>query len=470
MVVVWSLCYGMCNFRWDECMAWTLHFQDGTLLVEGAALADLPSGFRWDERMRMPRGPAYMYGDIIYKALQLKIEYTDNASTWLPLDTPQGTERTPRQYQSEAVQAWINNKRRGVICLPTGSGKTFVAEMCITRTKRPTLVVAPTLDLVGQWYDRLKMVFQQEVGILGGGHHEILPLTVTTYDSAHLYLAKYGARFCCLIFDEVHHLPAPAYLEATKGSLAPFRLGLTATLEREDGRETLLEPLVGPVVYRKEITELSGHFLADYETERVMVKLTEQERCEYDAHRKAYTGFIERKNINMRGGWNQFIKVAARSKEGRTAFLGHRQAKMIAQSAVGKVEMVDRLLQRHRGQRMIIFTNDNMTAYQISSLFLIPCITHQTKIKERRQLISKFTDGSLPVLVTSRVLNEGVDLPSAEVAIVMSGTGTVREHVQRLGRILRPSEGKHAVLYELVAQDTAEEYTSRRRRRHDAYK
>lgn len=119
---------------------------------------------------------------------------------------------------------------------------------------------------------------------------------------------------------------------------------------------------------------------------------------------------------------------------------------------------------------MIIFTNDNMTAYRISSLFLIPCITHQTKIKERRQLISKFTDGSLPVLVTSRVLNEGVDLPSAEVAIVMSGTGTVREHVQRLGRILRPSEGKHAVLYELVAQDTAEEYTSRRRRRHDAYK
>ena len=132
--------------------------------------------------------------------------------------------------------------------------------------------------------------------------------------------------------------------------------------------------------------------------------------------------------------------------------------------------MVDRLLQRHRGQRMIIFTNDNLTAYQISSLFLIPCITHQTKIKERRHLIGRFTDGSLPVLVTSRVLNEGVDLPAAEVAIVMSGTGTVREHVQRLGRILRPSKGKQAMLYELVAQDTAEEYTSRRRRRHDAYK
>ena len=209
------------------------------------------------------------------------------------------------------------------MCLPTGAGKTFVAEMCIKMTKRPTLVVAPTLDLVGQWYDRLKTVFQQEVGILGGGHHEILPLTVTTYDSAHLYLAKYGARFCCLIFDEVHHLPAPAYLEATKGSLAPFRLGLTATLEREDGRETLLEPLVGPIVYRKEITELSGSFLADYETERVMVPLTSDEREQYDAHRKAYSDFIEKKKISMHGGgWTNFIKVAARSKEGRSAFFG----------------------------------------------------------------------------------------------------------------------------------------------------
>jgi superfamily II DNA or RNA helicase len=85
-------------------------------------------------------------------------------------------------------------------------------------------------------------------------------------------------------------------------------------------------------------------------------------------------------------------------------------------------------------------------------------------------LLESFASGALPVLVTSRVLNEGVDLPSAEIAVVLSGTGTVREHVQRLGRILRPSPGKKAVLYELVAEDTAEEYTSKRRRRHDAYK
>jgi superfamily II DNA or RNA helicase len=452
-------------------MTWTLQFQDGTLLVEGADLSDLPSGFRWDERVGKPRGPADLYGQVIYRAIERQIPYVDDASAWEPLSLSQGVEREPRVYQTEAVNAWIQNKRRGIVCLPTGAGKTFVAEMCIARTKRPTLVVAPTLDLVGQWYDRLKTAFQQEVGILGGGHHEVLPLTVSTYDSAHLYLAQYGMRFCCLIFDEVHHLPAPAYLQSTRHSLAPFRLGLTATLEREDGRESLLNDAVGPVVYRKEITELSGVFLADYETETIMVPLTEEERSQYDAYRKSYTDFLEAKKIDMRsGGWNAFIRAAASSRAGRAAFQGHREAKMIAQGAQGKIEIVDRLLQRHKGQRALIFTNDNLTAYRISRLFLIPCITHQTKIKERRGLIDQFTSGELKVLVTSRVLNEGVDLPSAEVAIVMSGTGTVREHVQRLGRILRPSEGKRAVLYELVAQDTAEEFTSKRRRRHDAYK
>ena len=109
-------------------------------------------------------------------------------------------------------------------------------------------------------------------------------------------------------------------------------------------------------------------------------------------------------------------------------------------------------------------------AYDLSCSFLLPCITHQTDIKERRYLIQAFASGELPVLVTSRVLNEGVDIPSAEIAIVLAGTGTVREHVQRLGRILRPQPGKQAVLFEVVSANTTEEATSYRRRRHDAYR
>ena len=451
-------------------MSWILEFQDGTLVVRGAKLEELPLGFRYDQRIGACRGEAYLYADVIYLALERKIPYIDEASKWEPLNIQSNVEREPRFYQKEAVNSWIQNKRRGIICLPTGSGKTFVAEMCIAKTQRPTMVIAPTLDLVGQWYERLKLSFQQEVGILGGGFHEIKALTVSTYDSAMLYLSKYGDRFCTLIFDEVHHLPANAYLQASKEALAPFRLGLTATLEREDGREGLLAEPVGKVVYRKEITELSGDFLADYDVETIMVPLNESEREEYDANRKIYTTFLEQKNIDMRGGWNNFIQMAAKSQAGREAFLAYQKSKKLAQSASGKIETLDVILHRHHASRCIIFTNDNPTAYAIAKLFLIPCITHQTNIKERQAILQDFASGELGVLVTSRVLNEGVDIPAAEVAIVLSGTGTVREHVQRLGRILRPSKDKRAVLYELVAQDTSEEYTSKRRRRHDAYK
>ena len=97
-------------------------------------------------------------------------------------------------------------------------------------------------------------------------------------------------------------------------------------------------------------------------------------------------------------------------------------------------------------------------------------ITHQTKVRERTTLLKAFSDGSLPVLATSRVLNEGVDVPDAQVAVILSGTGSTREHVQRLGRILRPRPGKRAVLYELVSADTGETYTSEKRRDHRAYR
>ncbi|MFU8805805.1 MAG: helicase-related protein, partial [Bradymonadaceae bacterium] len=118
----------------------------------------------------------------------------------------------------------------------------------------------------------------------------------------------------------------------------------------------------------------------------------------------------------------------------------------------------------------LIFTNDNATVYRISERMLCPCITHETKLKERREILARFNEGVYRTVVTSKVLNEGVDVPMASVAIVLAGSGSVREHVQRLGRILRRGEGKKAILYELVTADSVETYVSRRRREHDAYK
>ena len=119
---------------------------------------------------------------------------------------------------------------------------------------------------------------------------------------------------------------------------------------------------------------------------------------------------------------------------------------------------------------MLIFTYDNATVYQIARRFLVPAITHQTKAKERRRILDAFASGEYPTVVTSRVLNEGVDVPAANVGVILSGTGTVREHVQRLGRLLRKLGEKQAVLYEVVTRGTGEEFTSERRRQHHAYR
>ena len=115
------------------------------------------------------------------------------------------------------------------------------------------------------------------------------------------------------------------------------------------------------------------------------------------------------------------------------------------------------------------FTQDNATAYQLGTRFFLPVLTHQTKLKERNAFLNGFRDGTYSILVTSKVLNEGIDVPEANVAIIVSGSGSVREHVQRLGRILRKREGKQAVLYELISKQTGEHFVNRRRRQHHAY-
>ena len=452
---------------------WTLRFHDGTLVVEGASVEALPEGFVQDDRVGWPRGPACLYPELIRDCHANKQPLTDNARKYTVLeDLCRVAERRPRPYQAEALAAWKAAGQRGVVVLPTGSGKTLVAELAIEAAQRSAFIVAPTIDLISQWYDRLRSTFGIEIGILGGGHHEIKDITVSTYDSAWMHLPRYGDRFALLVFDEVHHLPAPAYLVAADSSIAPYRLGLTATLEREDGRETVLEEAVGPVVYRKEITEFSGEFLAEYETVALVVHLSADETERYLAARKTFTSFVGQHRIPIRGpgGWQTFLRHAARSKSGRAAFKAFQESRAIAHGTDGKLELLGELLLEEKGRRTIIFTHDNATAWRVSREFLVPCITHQTNIKERRLILDSFESGLLPVLVTSRVLNEGVDLPSAEVAIVLSGTGTVREHVQRLGRILRPGAGKQAVLYEIVAAGTTEEHTSKRRRNHDAYR
>jgi superfamily II DNA or RNA helicase len=449
-----------------------VRFASGTIEVAGlpADAAGLPA--TWDPRSACHRAPASAYADVLRALTRAKIPYEDEARRYQVLETGAQVRREPRPYQLEALKAWRDRGARGVVVLPTGAGKTLVAELAIDDRRRSTLVVTPTLDLVRQWHDGLLATFGGRIGLIGGGDYEVQPLTVTTYDSAYLHMDHLGSRFGLLVFDECHHLPGASYALAARLSLAPFRLGLTATPERGDGREAELDELVGPVVYRKDIVELSGHYLADYETVRVSVDLSPAERDEYTAEREIYRGFLRDNAIFMGSpsGWTEFLIRASRSEEGRRAFQAYRRQREIAFTAPAKLDYVERLLYQHRQDRVIVFTQDNATVHLVSRRFLIPAITHHTKVRERSEILAGFTDGRYGALATSKVLNEGVDIPAANVAIVMSGSGSVREHVQRLGRILRKGQDKRATLYELVTGGTSEAYTSERRRDHVAYR
>jgi superfamily II DNA or RNA helicase len=457
----------------DDASKLRLVFDQGTVLVEGLpedAEPGLP-GVKFDHRTRRFRAEAIQYRTIVQHLRDHQVPYTDDARDYEKVRWPLRVEKEAFPHQVEGLKAWLDAGKRGVVVLPTGTGKTHLANLVIEKAERPTLVVTPTIDLMNQWYDELSLSFATEVGLLGGGYYDIRPLTVTTYDSAYMNMDRLGNKFGLIVFDECHHLPGPTYGLAAICSLAPFRLGLTATPERADNAHTQVDYLIGPIVYRREITQLRGRFLADYRTETLYVSLTDEERFQYESARELYRNFLQDNHINMSqpDSWKRFLREANRSPEGRQAFLAHRRQRELALAAPAKLNLLGRLLERHNGDRVLIFTYDNATVYTIARQFLVPVITHQTKTKERREILLRFNAGTYPIVATSRVLNEGVNVPEANVAVVLSGSGSVREHVQRLGRVLRKSGDKEAVLYEVITRGTVEEFTSSRRRQHSAY-
>jgi len=458
---------------WQNKMEINLFFDKATLLIKHLPehlLSVLPE-IKWDQRTREYRAPAYCYRNIVITLRSQQEGYEDNAKKFSPQNFKLIQNITPRPYQKEALETWQKNGSQGVVVLPTGAGKTILAVMCIAQTQRPTLIHVPTIDLMHQWHDVLKKAFGLPIGLLGGGSNEIHPLTVTTYDSAILHVTHKGNLFGFQIFDECHHLPGARYQFAASGSIAPFRLGLTATPERSDGKEHILYQLCGPLCFQRQIHELEGTTLSTYHVETIEIEMDPEEREQYEAARKRYIDFLHDEHIfmNQSDGWSRFLQKTCQTPKGREAFKAYMTQKQLSQASRAKEEKIWTLVQRHAGDRMIIFTQDNDMAYRIGRRFFWPVLTHNTKIKERTDFLEKFRNGAYSIMVTSKVLNEGVDVPEANVGIIVSGSGSIREHVQRLGRLLRPTKDKHAVLYELVSKNTGEYYINQRRRQHSAY-
>ena len=451
----------------------SLQFDKGTIVLRDVPEQVRPylPGLRWDDRISNFRAPAYFYREIVLTLRKVGSPYLDQARTWAPLALALAEPIEPRSFQSEAAETWKKTGRRGVVVLPTGAGKTILAVMLIANTGRPTLIHAPTIDLMHQWHEVLSRFLGMEIGRWGGGYHETQPITVSTYESALRRVESKGDLFGMIVFDECHHLPGEQYRFTALGSMAPFRLGLTATPERTDRREAHFDYLCGPICYRADIRDLAGETLAPYQVETIEVEMQADERAEYEEANAHYKDFLQEQGVDMsrRGGWRRFLFLTSQSPEGRAAFKAYLRQRQLSQASAAKIDWVWSLIRKHGGDRIIVFTQDNEMAYRIGKRFLLPVMTHQTRIKERESFLQAFREGSYSILVTSKVLNEGVDVPEANVAIIVSGSGSVREHVQRLGRILRARPGKVAILYELISSDTREIYVNERRKRHHAY-
>ncbi|TVQ42423.1 MAG: DEAD/DEAH box helicase [Gloeocapsa sp. DLM2.Bin57] len=445
-----------------------LYYQRGTLILHPPPRGKVWLDFAtWDDRVEKFRVPAIYYRSLVESLQATETPFIDEASQFTSLELTSCLEITPYPHQTEAINAWKQQGRRGIVVLPTGAGKTYIAQLAIQDTPRSTLIVVPTLDLMQQWYAKIIAMFPDiEVGLLGGGECDRTPILIATYHSAANQIQYLGNLYGLLIFDECHHLPTQFFRVIAEEAIAPYRLGLSATPERSDGNHRDLETLIGPVIYRKSVQELATTALADYKIVQIKVKLSQQESQKYAQALKIRNDFLRQSNISLNNlnGWQLFIKASASSSAGRRAMLAHRESKEIIAATPSKLRMLADLITQHYPESILIFTNDNATVYRISQEFLIPSITHQTPVKERHAILERFRSGEYKTLVTSHVLNEGVDVPDVKIAIIISGTSSTREYIQRLGRILRKSkQSQLAILYEIIAANTSEESVSQRR-------
>ena len=446
-------------------MSVVLTYDDGTIRVDGDPGTPLPSVER-DPRSESGRAPGYEYPRVRDALRPLSVDVDDRVLD-LPTVPPLASSYELREYQREALDEWEAADRRGVVELPTGSGKTVIAIGAMERLATPTLVVVPTIDLLNQWREELETEFDTPIGQLGGGEQRIEPLTVATYDSAYLRADELGDRFGLVVFDEVHHLGGEGYRDIARLLAAPARLGLTATFERPDGAHETVAELVGSKAYELDVDDLAGDHLAPYDIKRIEVELTPEERDRYEEQQGIFTDYLRSSNIQLRSGsdYQKLVKRSGNDPEARRALLAKQRAREVMMNADAKVKRLAALLDRHADDRVIVFTAHTDLVYRLSRRFLLPAITNETGAAERREILDRFREGTYSRVVAANVLDEGVDVPDANVAVVLSGSGSEREFTQRLGRVLRPkADGGRAIMYELVTEETAEERVAARRR------
>ncbi|WP_288866496.1 DNA repair helicase XPB [uncultured Corynebacterium sp.] len=345
-----------------------------------------------------------------------------------------------RDYQQYAAESFWEGGS-GVIVLPCGAGKTIVGAASMAQAQTTTLILVTNTVAGRQWRGELlrrTTLTPEEIGEYSGERKEIRPVTIATYQvvtrktkGEYRALELFDSRdWGLIIYDEVHLLPAPVFRMAADLQ-SRRRLGLTATLVREDGREDDVFSLIGPKRYDAPWKELEmAGYIATAECVEVRTTLTDEERLTY-------------------------------------ATAETRERYRLAACSAGKLKVVDKLLAQHAGQQTLIIGAYVDQLEEIAQRIDAPLIDGKTTTKKREQAFQAFRDGEISTLVVSKVANFSIDLPEAAVAIQVSGTfGSRQEEAQRLGRLLRPKAGgAEAVFYTVVARDTLDaEYAMHRQR------
>jgi superfamily II DNA or RNA helicase len=410
------------------------------------------------------------YYHIIEKLIKNNIQY--NSSIKLDAQFPKDiTIHKPYklyQFQQEAVEAWIANNNQGTIILPTGGGKSVVAIDIIQRLQLNTLIVVPTLVLFQQWKERIIefLNFPSDlIGFWGGGDREIKPITIVTYESAYLHATSLRECFGLLILDEAHHIGSPSHKQIVDAYLTKFRLALTATLsKKESSYDILMTRGFGPIVYEKTPDGLkSKKVISEFELITLTVPLSNPER--YTEEMKIFQNYIKRKKL-YGNVFQQIIFRVNQDIEADRALKAYNNARKFAFAGHHKLSLIEEILKKHPNEKILIFSDIVNFCEEISRQFLIPAITNRTDQKEREFILKRFRESENSIIVTSRILDEGIDIPDASVGIILAGSGQPRQFIQRLGRLLRKHPMKDsATLYEIVAMNTLEERVSKRRKK-----
>ncbi len=371
-----------------------------------------------------------------------------------------------RPYQKEALEQWLKNKR-GIIALPTGAGKTVIAIAAIAELRVRTLIVTFTKDQMFQWRDMILKytdLTYDRIGLYYGDEKRLGPITITTYQTAFRHIVKISPMFSLLIIDEVHHLPADKFKYIALNAIAPYRLGLSATVVREDGRHEELFPLMGGIVYWKTASELANEgYLANYIIKTIYVDLTREER------KQLRELLILYRKLSRGKKFQEILAAAKRGDENAiNALRVHSRIKQIVQKSKEKIKAVEKIVREElsRGSKIIVFTQYVDQAKELAERLNALLLIGEMSAPERKRALEKFRSMGRGVLVVTTVGDEGLDIPDANIGIIVTGTGSRRQFIQRLGRLLRKGPNKEtAVLYEIVTRGSSEEYQSKKRRK-----